>query len=225
MGDSYPQSGLTAAERAGGYRVIEAKRTGREAGWTKARETLAKRRAWVVSRHAAVVQNLLGRGFTIERAWVIALALVSHYVRECGWGRAEWNWSLGNIRWTRGYALAHMLNGGDDSEPRPYRAYASLAEGVEDAVKLASTGPKTRARPQGIYAPSWAKLTAGGDPFVWYDELVHAGWHPWSREAMDEFRQIYGTVRGMAGEKPPVGGAASLAALLALAALAAVVMG
>ncbi len=224
-GENYPRSGLNEAERAGGYQVVEAHRTGRPEGWSRERETTEMRRRWTVSRHAAAVQELLARGLDLATAWRVALALVAHYARECGWGKAEWNWSLGNIRWTRGWPKAHMLHGGDDSEPRPYRAYDSLAAGVADAVRLASSGPKTERHPNGIYADAWAFLVGGGDPVQWYDKLMHAGWHPWSTAGLNEYRSIHGTVQGWCGASPPVGGAAALAALLALAAMALVVMG
>ncbi len=211
----YRRSGMSAAERAGGYQVVPARRTGRAPGWDKDHETRAMQRAWVVTRHAALVRDLLGRGVPFERAWAMAIAIVAHYVRECGWGRAEWNYSVGNVRWTRGYPKAHLLDGGDDAEPRPYRAFDTLAEGVADAVRLAMGGPKNDAHPNGIYAPAWAHLLGGGDPVRWYDMLMRAGWHPWSQKGLDEFRNILGTVRGYVGTKPPAGGAAALAALLA----------
>jgi hypothetical protein len=223
--DNYPRAGLNSAERAGGYQVVEAHRTGRPPGWTREHDTIELRRAWVRTRHVAIVRAIMSRNVPFEAAWRMGLALVAHYVRECGWGRAEWNWSLGNIRWTRGWPKAHMLHGGDDTEPRPYRAYDSLEAGAEDAVRLASTGPKNAAHPNGIYAPSWAKLLDGGDAVQWYDGLVRAGWHPWSQAGIDEFRSIYGTVRGWCGEAPPAGGAGALAALLALAVTALVMVG
>lgn len=223
--ENYPRSGMNAAERAGHYETVPAHRTGRPAGWTRARETTEDRKRWVVSRHAAAVQNLLGRGLDLVTAWRVGLALVSHYAREDGWGKSEWNWSLGNIRWTPGWPKAHLLDGGDDSEPRPYRAYDSLEAGVDDAVRLASSGPKNARHPNGIYADAWAFLVGGGDPVGWYDRLMHAGWHPWSTAALNEFRSIHATVQGWCGASPPAGGAMALAALLALAATALVMVG
>jgi len=225
VGESYPRSGMNSAERAGGYDVVEARHTGRPAGWTRERDTTELRRAWVRTRHAVLVRAVLARGLPFETAWTVGLALIAHYVRECGWGRAEWNWSLGNIRWTQGWPKAHLLHGGDDSEPRPYRAYDSLDAGAADAVRLASTGPKTRAHPNGIYADAWAFLVGGGDPVEWYDKLMHAGWHPWSEAALGEYRSIHATVTGWCGASAPAGGAAALGALLTLVVLSLVVMG
>jgi hypothetical protein len=206
----------------GSYQQVDLKRTGRPEGWTRAEDTTSMRRAWVVSRHRAIAAAILEQGVPLDRAWSMAHAICAHYVRECGWGRSEWNYGVGNIRWTEGFPKAHLLTGGDDNGPRPYRAYDSLAEGVRDAVRLARTGPVRRnGDPRGIYAPAWDFLLGGGDAVGWYDKLMRAGWHPWSQAGLDEFASIVRTVRAWTGERPPAGGAAMLAAVLAAAAVVA----
>lgn len=209
-----------------GYILVELKRTGRADGWTREADTSAMRREWVVSRHRAIAAAILEQGVALDDAWRMAHALTAHYVRETGWGRSEWNFGLGNIRWTSGFPKAHLLKGGDDAEPRPYRAYDSLVDGVRDAVRLARTGLKRSGFPDGIYAPAWVFLLGGGDALGWYDKLLRpapgvGGWHPWSQQGLDEFASILRTVRAWTGERPPAGAAATLAALLAALALVA----
>lgn len=211
---------------SGSYEEVPKVRTGRPVGWDPERDTTALRKAWVVSRHAAAVRHLVDLGHPIDAAWRIATAVVVHYAREDGWGRAEWNFSLGNIRWTQGWPRAHLLQGGDDAGPRPYRAYDSLAAGVADAVRLARTGPVRRGGDaRGIYAASWDFLAGGGAGVDWYDKLMRAGWHPWSEAALAEYRSMERTIKGWVGERPPASGVAGLAALIALAALALVISG
>lgn len=165
--------------------------------------------AYVKARHAAAVAVLREMGIGAVIAWAMAIALVAHWVREGGWGRNEWRFNVGNIR-ARGWdGETVLLKGGDDPEPRPYRAYTSAEEGVRDAIRLASTGPTTRARPQGIYRPAWEHLLASGgtDGLGWYDRLMKAGWHPWSQDGLDEYRSIHRTVSGFVGHAAPLAGA------------------
>lgn len=160
--------------------------TGRPAPIPRSQETRADRAQWVTSRAAALQ--------AIGLPPRVAAALVAHYARETGWGRSEWNYALGNIRW-RGTGPAFLQQGSDDPVPRPYRAYDSLEDGVRGAVGLASSGR---------YAAGWQALMNGGREIDWYLRLMvpapgTAGWHPYSDNALDEYASVLGTVRDMMG--------------------------
>ena len=157
------------------------------------------RTAWIRSRHAAAVEALQRRGLSYTQAWWAAVALLGHWIRETGWGRSEHQFSVGNIRATSAWnGRVQYLQGGDDAAPAPYRAYGSVAEGVENAVKLAVDSS--------LYRHAFQQLLASesGGPYVvnygtksvafpidapaWYSALAHAGWHPWTAEGMAEYR-------------------------------------
>lgn len=201
--------------------------TGRELG----RET------WIRTRHAAAMRALLRRGLPPALAWWVAMALVAQWAHETGYGRAEWDYALGNIRATSAWTgPVHYLQGSDDAAPAPYRAYATLDEGAEDAVRLAVDGPR--------YAPAFhALLTSGrtGGPYVvategrvvafpvdvdrWHADLTRAGWHPYSEASQATFRSTVTRVAQTVGAPPPAapsralpvlaGGVAATAALAA----------
>lgn len=203
-----------------GARVWTTNDTGARTGGTD-------RAAWVRARHATAVTVLREMGFAAAVAWAMAIALVSHWVRECGWGRSEWRFNVGNMRaagWTGDTVLLH---GGDDSEPRPYRAYESEAEGVRDNIRLASSGKKTRTHPEGIYVPAWRHLIAsnGTDGLGWYDLLMKGGWHPWSQNGLDEYRSIHRAVTGMVGEAAPIAGGLLVIGIMGALAVAGVTLG
>ena len=207
--------------------TIEAERTG-----APEHATTSERRAWVRSRHAACVAELMARGVDFPVAWDVAVAIVAHWVRESGWGRKEWNFNVGNMRKGRGWTGdVHLLQGGDDPAPAPYRAYGSLAEGVRNHVGLltvnrydqvlgalvrsVATGERTSVRYGG------AEFDVVGDPVTYYRDLMVAGWHPYSDESLDDYRGVLKTVTAWVGRPDPTaamvfaGGVAL--ALLALA--------
>lgn len=181
------------------------------------------RQDWIRSRHAAAVAALEARSVPPELAWWAAVALMGHWANETGWGRAETDYALGNIRtspdWT---GDVHYLQGSDDAAPAPYRAYASLDEGVEDNVRLATGTNRTgELAARSRYQPAFLALLASapGGPYVvsadgrtvafpidvvrWYADLTHAGWHPYSEASMQTFRGTVTRVAETVGAPPP----------------------
>ncbi len=193
----------------------------------------AARRAWVESRHADAVAELLARGVPFDVAWDVAIPLVTHWARETGWGRSEWNYALGNIRASNWQGDVHYLQGGDDATRRPYRAYATRAEGLRDTFDLLTAtryrralGDLTasvRAGTRNAVTYGGATFEVVGDPVGWYAALMRADWHPYSDASLNDFRGVLKTVSGWVGRpSPTVGvfvGAGVGAALLALVAL------
>lgn len=188
-------------------RTIDAQRTGG-----------TDQTAWTRSRYAALVDVL--RGLGVASPENVAAAVVAHWARETGWGRSEWWFNVGNIKDTSGWT--------GDGQVLPdglaYRAYPDLASGVRDTVALLRA-PR--------YAPAWNYLVTTGDGLGWYNLLMHAGWHPWTQTALDEYASIRARVGRLVNAAAPVvspllstapapagsGGAwAALAALLAWAA-------
>lgn len=177
----------------------------------------AARKAWVVSRHAGAVAELMARGVPFDVAWDVAVPLVTHWARETGWGRSEWNYAIGNIRAGRTWqGDVHYLKGGDDAEPRPYRAYGSLAEGLRDTFDLL-----TNTRYRGALAALTASVRAGekndvtyggdtfavvGDPVGWYAALMRAGWHPYSDASLNDFRGVLKTTSAWIGRPDATNG-------------------
>lgn len=137
------------------------------------------RAAWVDSRFRALVYAFLDRGLPLEIAMNAALALLSHLVRESGWGRAEWNYNVGNIKCSGGEC--HKLNDG-----KYYRSYKSLDEGVSDYVRLLENAR---------YRHAMGYLITTSDGVGWYDRLMRSGYHPWSRDALEEFGSIQRSLR------------------------------
>lgn len=181
--------------------------------------------AWYRSRHAAAVDALRARGLSLDDAWWVALALVAHWAHETGHGRAETDYALGNIRATSAWAgPVHYLQGSDDPDGlRPYRAYRSLAAGVDDSVRLA-TGIDADGTFAGSsrYRPALLKLLASRarGPYVvsadgrtgvfaldvveWYADLTRAGWHPYSEESQGTFRSTVTRALQYVGAPPAV---------------------
>lgn len=164
--------------------------------------------AWARSRHAAAVDALVARGLPAQLAWWVAVAIVGHWANEVGWGRSERDYALGNIRAGSGWGGAvHYLQGSDDPAPAPYRAYRSLADGVEDNIRLATGVERDgtlaeRSRYQRAFLDLVASVSdgpyvvsSGGrsvafpvDVVAWYAALTRAGWHPYSEESMSTYR-------------------------------------
>lgn len=151
--------------------------TGRAAGLTQ--------NAWTRSRYDAALARL-SVDHDAATAARMATALVTQWALECGWGRAEWDFNLGNI--TPGSSWrgdVHRLSNG-----RLYRAYASLDAGLTDTLRLLGSH---------LYAAAFARLAAGADPVDWYSDLMHAGWNPWSAETLDTYRGTLASVRRILG--------------------------
>lgn len=163
-------------------------------GTPTATPTTAERRAWVRSRHRELVAVLRRRlGVPLRRAWWAAVAILAHWARESGWGRSEWGYNVGNIRGC-GPGGSHLLQGGDDAAPAPYREYRTLEEGVAATLEL-------------LLARRYATVTVEllgvldvGDSARWYAGLMRAGWHPYSDASLAEYREVYTTVAGWVGE-------------------------
>lgn len=150
-----------------------------------------------------------------EQAWWAAIALLGHWIREVSHGRSEHNFAVGNIRatnaaWPNG--LVHYLQGGDDAQPAPYRAYASVDAGVEDSVRLAVDGSRYRPAMQrllasesnGPYVVSYGSRSVQFpvDVVQWYADLMNAGWHPYTDAGLDEFRSTVISAAQAVGAPP-----------------------
>lgn len=153
---------------------------------------------WSRTRHAAALAALLRRGVPYEQAWWFAIALIGHYAHETGWGRSETDFALGNIRARDDWpGPVHFLQGSDDPVPAPYRAYATLDEGVEDSVRLAVEGARYRPSAVALLASYGGTYVVSADGRTvafpmdvqnWYASLTRAGWHPYSEASMQTFR-------------------------------------
>lgn len=201
------------------------------------------REEWIRTRHTATVRALEARGLASELAWWVAIALMGHYAVETGWGRSEYDYALGNIRAANWSGPVHYLQGSDDAEPAPYRAYGTLDDGVEDAVRLATGTTRDGTLAAGSrYQPSFLALlrSDGGGPYTvsadgrtiafpidvvqWYADLTRAGWHPYSEASMATYRSTVTRVAQTMGAPPPgvtagkaLAVAAGTSAVLALA--------
>lgn len=165
--------------------IVPATRTGQTS------RSRADQDAWIRSRHAALYAEMKRRG--VPNAWNLAVFPVAHWGEETGWGHAEYNFNIGNIRSRGQCPTAHLIQGSDDSVPRPYCAYGSLAEGVARTFDLI-LAPR--------YAPAWQYLTSTGDGIGWFDRLLRAGWHPWSQASMNSFRSEQARVSRVVGTEP-----------------------
>ena len=154
---------------------------------------ISDRNAWITTRHAALVSELQRIG--VHNAWQAASAIQAHWADETGWGRAEYGYNIGNIR-ASGSACssAHLLQGSDDTTPRPYCDYPTLAAGVAATVALLR-------HPR--YATAWSYLLATGDGPGYFDRLLRAGWHAWSQASLDAYRSELAHVERIVGPPPP----------------------
>jgi hypothetical protein len=143
--------------------------------------------AWTRTRVAAAQQVLAAQGYDAATARRLAVALVAQWARETGWGRAEFNYAVGNIKASNWQGDYHRLSDGSY-----YRAYPTLNEGVADAIRLHRSGR---------YREAWEYLVAHADPVGWYDRIMRAGYHPWSQEALSDMSSIAARV-----DREPVAG-------------------
>lgn len=142
--------------------------------------------AWTRSRYDALRSAMAAVDDRNVYRDAAAAAIVAHWARETGWGRAEWNFNVGNIKafnnWTGLYQrLADGLL---------YRAYPDIGSGIADTLTLLRSSR---------YRAAWDYLLSTGDGRGWYDRLMHAGWHPWSEAALTEFDSIRNRVRERVG--------------------------
>lgn len=167
--------------------------TGRPPPWSQTTDSAAARAAWTRSRYQALLA-VVGQPR-------LAVALLANAALETGWGRAEKNYALGNVRWT-GSGPAFLQQGGDDRVPRPYRAYDSLEQGVRAYVDKATTGR---------YAAGWQRLLNGGSEVEWYSYLMVPadgvdGWHPYSDGSLDTYASVLRRARATLGLMAPPDG-------------------
>lgn len=166
----------SSARSLAGAQLVTAQRT----GGTDAH-------AWTATRFSALRDFLTAaRGLDAARAAAVAAAVVAHWARETGWGRAEWLYNVGNIRAFHGWTGRYQVL----PDGLSYRAYATLRDALADTVALLEA-PRYRA--------AWDQLAADGDGARWYDALMRAGWHPWSQASVDEYRAVRATVRDRVG--------------------------
>lgn len=176
-------------------RMIDAQRTGG-----------TDQGAWTRSRYASLVSALRAEG--IAYAEEIAADIVAHWARETGWGRSEWRFNIGNIKDT----AAWRGDGQTLPDGLHYRAYADLDSGVRDTLALLRA---TR------YQGAWRYELQTHDGLGWYDQLMRAGWHPWSQNALTEYASIRARVGRLVGlaappaAPPPVSSGGGAAALFA----------
>lgn len=149
----------------------------------------ASAQSWLVvprrSTGGPPAQWILERRAALERAGVpdwAQRAILAHWARETGWGRAEWNWNVGNIRAFPGAWRGQVvwLTGRDGR--LPYRAYRTLEEGVTDYVRLIT---------RGRYRRAWDDFAQHRDPVRWYRDILAAGYSPLTDQAVREFSRIY----------------------------------
>lgn len=105
-------------------------------------------------------------------------AILAHWARETGLGRAEWNYNPGNIR-AIGWGGARVWLRGRDGT-LDYRAYASIEEGARDYWRLMNT-PRYRGA---------LDLLRAGRPVDWYAAILRAGYSAQSDQALREFAAL-----------------------------------
>jgi hypothetical protein len=154
------------------------------------------RDTWTRTRHAAAVDVLRARGVSAPLAWTVASALLGHWAIECGWGRSEWRFNVGNVKPGSAWRGAVQVL----PDGLTYRAYDTLEQGVADAIDLAAG---TGSNP--AYAPAWQHLLTTGDGVGWYDRLMRAGWHPWSDAALSTYRSTWSRITAVVGPAPAAG--------------------
>lgn len=134
------------------------------------------RRAWVVSRGQALYDAFRRRGLPVSVSLAAAVGILPHAILETGWGRAEWNYNLGNIKCAGFDACTTQPDG------LSYRAYRSAEEGTEAYVRLLEVAR---------YRPALVYLLATGDGAGYYDRLMREGWTgQWSQASLDTYRSI-----------------------------------
>jgi hypothetical protein len=153
----------------------------------------------------------------------MAMPPIAHAGDESGWGRSEFSFNVSNIRSVGQCPTAHLLQGGDDSTPRPYCAFPSLGVGIAKTLDLILASR---------YQPAWQHLVATGDGVGWFERLLRppqggAGWHPYTAESVASFRSELARVQRTVGADPGGSGPSpwiTAGILLAAASVVAVVV-
>lgn len=142
---------------------------------------------WARSRGGVLLRLLVARGLPAAIAFAVMTVLLAHLWREVGGGRFEFDNNPGNIKATpswRGHA-AYRTNVVDGRQP--YRAYSSITEGLDAYLRHLENER---------YGPALAQLIADRDGERWYAAVMRAGYHPFSDEALREWRSIHRRVVG-----------------------------
>jgi hypothetical protein len=156
--------------------VIETKRS-----WT------GSTAEWARSRGGVLLRLLIARGLPSAVAFAVTTVPLAHLWREVGGGRYEFDNNPGNIKATsrwRGFA-AYRTNVVDGRQP--YRAYASITEGLDAYLRHLENAR---------YGRALAELIAERDGERWYASVMRAGYHPFSDEALREWRSIHRRIVG-----------------------------
>jgi hypothetical protein len=130
-------------------------------------------REWAQSRGAVLMRLLIARGLPTAIAFAVMTTLLAHLWREVGGGRYEFDNNPGNIKASPSWAgLA---------------AYASIAEGLDAYLRHLENAR---------YGAALAQLVADRDGARWYAAVMRAGYHPFSDEALNEWRSIHRRIVG-----------------------------
>lgn len=136
------------------------------------------RTAWTRSRYAAALAALPPDTFGRERA---AADMTAQWALETGWGRAERNFNVGNVRAFSDVPPFYLYRG------LRWRAFASLSEAVAVTVALYQSAR---------YADAWTRV---GEGRPWFDAVLRAGWTDWTPEGSDEFVAVRARVGAITG--------------------------
>jgi fido (protein-threonine AMPylation protein) len=144
-------------------------------------------RDWTRSRGAILLRLLVARGLPVAAAFAVMTTLLAHLWREVGGGRYEFDNNPGNIKASSSWAglAAYRTNVQDGRQL--YRAYASIAEGLDAYLRHLENAR---------YGAALAQLVADRDGARWYAAVMRAGYHPFSEEALREWRLIHRRIVG-----------------------------
>ncbi len=93
--------------------------------------TAPTREDWIASRVAMAATECARRGWSEEQAAQAAIAAVSVWALETGWGAAEWNGNPGNVHCTSDTQTCARLSNGEN-----IIAYPNIGEGIVDWFAL-----------------------------------------------------------------------------------------
>lgn len=154
------------------------------------------RDAWRPSRYSALVDGLLLKGLSMPDAQRVGLMLLPLVARETGWGNAEYNFNVGNLRPSAYGRVAPPAPGwhGDYNVRThgQYRAYDTLVNGTYDFLRLLTTSR---------YNPAYQHLVSTGDVAGFYEQLIRAGYYPADeaeiQTARREYESMYRSVQAL----------------------------
>jgi len=123
--------------------------------------TAPTREDWIASRVAMAATECARRGFSEEAAAQAAIAVVSVWALETGWGAAEWNGNPGNVHCTNTatQSCARLSNGEN------IIAYPNIGDGIVDWFALVERRYQlamARLRSGELTLLAWNNLRRGG---------------------------------------------------------------